>query len=71
LQAGDLVAAQPAITLANPLLALGWGFVIFAERIDLSLWTLVAVAGAVAVVVGTIVLTREAASTVAPATAPG
>lgn len=66
LQAGDLVAAQPAITLANPLLALAWGFVIFSESIEVSLWTLGAVAGAVAVVVGTIVLTREAAPAVAP-----
>ncbi len=66
LQAGDLVAAQPAITLANPLLALGWGFVIFGERIEVSLWTVGAVVGAAAVVGGTFVLTREAASSVAP-----
>ena len=32
LQAGRLVASQPGITLANPLLAAGWGIGIFGEH---------------------------------------
>lgn len=65
LQAGDLVSAQPGITLANPLVALVWGFVVFGESVELDAWLLGATVGAAGVVVGTMVLTRTALPAVA------
>jgi drug/metabolite transporter (DMT)-like permease len=67
LQAGDLVAAQPAITLINPLVALIWGFAVFGEHVDLGSWLAGAALGALAVVGGTIVLTRAALPSVTAA----
>jgi drug/metabolite transporter (DMT)-like permease len=58
LQAGDLIWAQPGITLANPLVAIAWGFAVFGERAALDAWTLGAVAGAAGIVAGTVVLSR-------------
>jgi drug/metabolite transporter (DMT)-like permease len=58
LQAGDLIWAQPGITLANPLIAIGWGFAVFGERAALDGWTLGALVGAAGIVVGTVVLSR-------------
>lgn len=58
LQAGDLIWAQPGITLANPLVAITWGFVVFGERAALDAWTLGALAGAAGIVAGTVVLSR-------------
>jgi hypothetical protein len=58
LQAGDLIWAQPGITLANPLVAITWGFVVFGERAALDVWTLGALAGAAGIVAGTVVLSR-------------
>jgi drug/metabolite transporter (DMT)-like permease len=64
LQAGDLLAAQPGITLANPLLALLWGFVVFGERIELGPWLVGVLVGGLGLVGGTIVLIRAAAPVV-------
>ena len=58
LQAGDLIWAQPGITLANPLIAMTWGFAVFGERAALDVWTLGALAGAAGIVAGTVVLSR-------------
>jgi drug/metabolite transporter (DMT)-like permease len=58
LQAHDLLWAQPGITLANPLVAMTWGFAVFGERAPLDAWTVGAVAGAAAIVTGTVVLSR-------------
>lgn len=60
LQAGDLVAAQPGITLTNPVLALGWGFVAFGERPAPWPWPAVALLGAAAVAAGAVGLARTA-----------
>lgn len=67
LQAGDLIWAQPAITLANPVVALAWGFLVFGERAPLDAWLLGALVGAVMVGSGTVVLSRLAL----PAATPG
>ncbi|MFC5063057.1 DMT family transporter [Actinomycetospora atypica] len=67
LQAGDLLWAQPAITLANPLLAVVWGFWVFGERVNLDGWVVGGLVGVAAIVAGTVVLTRvEHASEAAP-----
>ena len=58
LQSGDLLWAQPGITLANPLVALIWGFAVFGERVPLDAWALGGLAGAASIAVGTVVLSR-------------
>lgn len=66
LQAGDLIAAQPGITLTNPLLALVWGFVVFGEHTQLGPWLVGAFLGGLGLAGGTVVLVRAAL----PATVP-
>lgn len=58
LQAHDLLWAQPGITLANPLVAMVWGFAVFGEQVPVDAWTLGGVAGAAGIVAGTVVLSR-------------
>ncbi|MEO6957929.1 MAG: DMT family transporter [Antricoccus sp.] len=59
LQAGSLVAGQPAITLANPLTAVLWGVIIFDERLRGGGWIVLTVTGIALIVVGTIMLARS------------
>ena len=59
LQAAKLVASQPALTLSNPLAAVVFGVVVFGEHVRLDGWLALAVAGAAAVAVGTLVLARS------------
>jgi drug/metabolite transporter (DMT)-like permease len=47
LQAGRLVASQPGITLANPLVAAVWGIGIFGEHVRTGAWLIGALLGAV------------------------
>jgi drug/metabolite transporter (DMT)-like permease len=65
LQAGDLIWAQPGITLANPLVAIVWGFVVFGERVAFDVWLIGAAAGAAGIVAGTLILSRVALPAVA------
>lgn len=58
LQAGDLLWAQPGITLANPLVAMAWGFAVFGERVPLDPWVIGGVVGAAGIAAGTVVLSR-------------
>jgi drug/metabolite transporter (DMT)-like permease len=58
LQAHDLLWAQPGITLANPLVAMVWGFAVFGERAPLDAWTVGGLVGAAGIVAGTVVLSR-------------
>lgn len=46
LQAGRLVASQPALTLSNPIVAVAWGVVLFSEEVRTGPWLVGAVAGA-------------------------
>ncbi len=46
LQGGRLVASQPALTLANPITALGWGVAVFGEHVRTGVWVVLALFGA-------------------------
>lgn len=59
LQAGSLVASQPGLTLANPLVAVTWGVAVFDEHTRGGGWALLAALGAALVVAGTVALTRS------------
>lgn len=59
LQAGRLVASQPGITLANPLVAAVWGIAVFDEQVHMGWWLAGAAAGAGALVAGAVLLSRS------------
>jgi drug/metabolite transporter (DMT)-like permease len=59
LAAGKLVAAAPGLTLANPLVAVAWGVLVFGEQPRTGLWLVGAALGAVGLTVGTVLLTRS------------
>jgi drug/metabolite transporter (DMT)-like permease len=59
LQAGDLVASQPGMTLANPLIATTWGVVVFDEQVRRGGWLALTAAGGLLLVAGTIALARS------------
>lgn len=59
LQAGRLVASQPALTLANPLTALGWGVVVFGEQVRDSGWLAAELAGVLLIAACTVMLARS------------
>jgi drug/metabolite transporter (DMT)-like permease len=59
LQAARLVASQPGLTLANPLVATLWGMVIFGEQVRTGPWLLGELLGAGLVVGGTVSLARS------------
>jgi drug/metabolite transporter (DMT)-like permease len=48
LQAGRLIAAQPGITIADPIVAIGWGVTAFGERVHSGGWIAGEVIGALA-----------------------
>ncbi|GAA4822922.1 DMT family transporter [Actinomycetospora corticicola] len=54
LQAGDLIWAQPGITLANPVVAVTWGLTVFGERVALDLRLIGLVGGVLAIAAGTV-----------------
>jgi drug/metabolite transporter (DMT)-like permease len=56
LRAGRLVASQPGITLANPLVAAAWGVLVFHEQVRTGWWLLGAASGAVLLVGGAVLL---------------
>ncbi|MDQ2706641.1 MAG: hypothetical protein M3Z25_02970 [Actinomycetota bacterium] len=59
LQAGRLVASQPGITLANPVVALVWGIGLFHERIHTGWWLVGAGVGAALLTGGAVLLSRS------------
>lgn len=59
LRAGPLVASQPGLTLANPLLALGWGVAVFDEQVRGGVWIIGEIAGAAIVAGCTLQLARS------------
>jgi drug/metabolite transporter (DMT)-like permease len=59
LHAGRLVASQPGITLANPLVAAVWGIGIFGEHVRTGGWLVGAVAGIMLVATGVLLLSRS------------
>jgi drug/metabolite transporter (DMT)-like permease len=56
LQAGRLVASQPGITLANPLVAAVWGIGLFHEQVRAGWWLFGAELGAALLVAGAVLL---------------
>jgi drug/metabolite transporter (DMT)-like permease len=59
LQAGRLVASQPGITLANPLVATAWGVGLFHEQVRTGWWLLGAVLAAALLAAGAVLLSRS------------
>ena len=59
LQAGRLAAAQPGITISDPLLAGVWGVVLFHDRIRTGLWIIGVILGALVIVGGMVLLLRS------------
>lgn len=59
MQAGRLVASQPALTLSNPVVAVGFGIAVFGEHVRGGGWIAGAVVGAALIVAGTVLLARS------------
>jgi len=59
LHAGRLVASQPGITLANPLVAAVWGIGIFGEHVRTGAWLVGAAAGMALLATGVVLLSRS------------
>ena len=59
LNAGLLLASEPGLTLANPLVAVTWGVLVFGEHVRTGPWLVGSVAGAVLLAVGTVLLSRS------------
>ena len=59
MQAGRLVASQPGITLANPLVAAVWGVGVFGEDVRTGYWLIGAAAGIALIAAGVVLLSRS------------
>ena len=59
LQAGRLVASQPALTLSNPILAFGFGIAVFGEQVRGGGWLALAFIGAAFIGLATVMLARS------------
>ncbi len=59
LQAGRLVASQPALTLSNPILAFSFGIAVFGEHVRGGGWLALALFGAVLIGIATVMLARS------------
>lgn len=59
LQAGRLVASQPGVTLANPLVAASWGIGLFHEQVRTGWWLLGAGLGAALLAAGAMLLSSS------------
>jgi drug/metabolite transporter (DMT)-like permease len=68
LQAGPLVTAQPGFTLADPLVAVTWGIVIFGEQVRTGPWLAGELGGGLLIAIATIGLARSPLLRVDPAT---
>jgi drug/metabolite transporter (DMT)-like permease len=59
LQAGPIVAAQPAITSCDPLASVIYGVLIFGERLRGGYWIIPAAVGALIAITGTVLLSHS------------
>jgi drug/metabolite transporter (DMT)-like permease len=59
LAAGNLVACQPGFTLTNPLVSVAFGLVVFDEQTRQGIFLFAAVAGAILIGAGTVLLARS------------
>lgn len=62
-QSGSLVASQPPVTTCDPLSSVGYGVLLFEEHLRGGLWLLPASAGAVVIIVGSVLLSRSPLAT--------
>jgi hypothetical protein len=69
LHAGTLVAAQPGITLLDPLVSLLWGTVVLGETTRTGPILLLAALGALCIVTGVLILVRSTTARYASAVA--
>jgi hypothetical protein len=61
LRAGRLVASQPGMTLANPLVAVGWGVTAFGEHVRTGDWLVLDVLAAALIGASTVLLAHSPA----------
>jgi drug/metabolite transporter (DMT)-like permease len=59
LQAGRLVASQPALTLTNPLVSVAFGVAVFDEHLRTGAWLLLSLFGAALIIACTVLLARS------------
>jgi drug/metabolite transporter (DMT)-like permease len=59
MNAGRLVAAQPGLTLTDPLVSILWGVFVFHEQVRTGWWLLLTVAGGLVIVGAVLVLARS------------
>jgi drug/metabolite transporter (DMT)-like permease len=59
LHTGPLLAAQPGFTLMDPLVSILWGVLVYGEAVRTGWWLVLASAGALAIVVGVLILARS------------
>lgn len=59
LQAGRLVAAQPGLTLSDPVVAIGWGVGAFHEQVRVGPWLIGVLVGSALIGGGTLLLSRS------------
>jgi len=59
LQAGRLVASQPALTLANPVVSVAFGVAVFDEHLRTGAWLVLALFGAALIIACTVRLARS------------
>jgi hypothetical protein len=59
LQAGPLVASQPALTLADPLVSVAFGIAVFDEHLRTGTWLILALFGAALIIACTVLLARS------------
>ena len=59
MQAGRLIASQPALTLTNPIVAGGFGIAVFGEQVRTGGWLAAAILGAALIGASTALLARS------------
>jgi drug/metabolite transporter (DMT)-like permease len=59
LQAGSIVAAQPAVTSCDPLASVAYGVLVFGEQLRGGIWLVPTTIGAVVGIAGTVLLARS------------
>jgi drug/metabolite transporter (DMT)-like permease len=59
LNAGQLIAAQPGLTLSDPLISVLWGVLVFHEEVRQGWWILGEVAFAAVIVAGVVMMARS------------
>ena len=59
MNAGQLIAAQPGLTLTDPIVSILWGVLVFGERVRTGWFVILAVAGALMLAAAVLVLIRS------------